>query len=258
MGISRAYVSPYKTNNQGLPEPDVIHSNLEELAGKAEKAKKKGLEVFPFFVTINHPEGNYELPPRYRRQRNPDGSERSAFICFRDKTRQEEMINFTKKAAQLGFERILFDDDLRDAFCYCDEHLNGFKGFQGKSRNEISTILNNTLTTPEYERLRIEWYNYKNDGMEEYANKLRQGIHSINPECRIGICNSAKRCHDFSGRNPKKWLRLFSSDTAPAFVRLCGECYDDDLMHLAQSTGWHRSEQRRVGKEFRSRLSPSH
>lgn len=240
MGIDRAYVTPFTTNNEALSEPEVIISNLELLADKARTAASKGLEVYPFFTTINHPEGNFQLPRHYRMQTNIDGSPRPSFICFRDKIRQAEMIQCTSKAAKLGFKRMAFDDDLRDAFCYCDEHLKGFASFAKMSREDIAEILNGILSHPQHEDLRREWYQYKYNGMWDYAKRLEQAIHGINPECRIGIFNSAKRCQDFSGRDPVEWLELFSTTHAPAFVRLCGECYDDNITHLVQSSGWHQ------------------
>jgi len=250
MGIDRAYVTPFATNNEILSEPEVILSNLEVLAGKAKAAAKKGLEVFPFFVTINHPEGNFQLPKRYRMQKNIDGSPREAFICFRDKVRQTEMLTLVAKAAELGFGRMAFDDDMRDAFCYCDEHLRGFAPFTDKSRERVAEILNGVLTHPRQEELRKKWYQYKYDGMCDYARRLEQTVHNINPECRIGICNSAKRCQDFSGRDPFEWLKLFSTPKAPVFVRLCGECYDDDITHVVQSTGWHQYFDRCLPEEI--------
>ena len=240
MDIDRAFVTPFVTNNEILSAPEVILSNLELLADKAKAAAKKGLEVFPFFVTINHPEGNFQLPKRYRMQTNIDGSPRDAFICFRDKIRQQEMLRYAAKAAELGFGRMGFDDDMRDAFCYCDEYLNGFTPFASKSREQIAEILNGVLSNPEHEELRKQWYQYKYDGMVDYAHRLEQAIHNINPKCRIGICTSAKRCQDFSGRDPLEWLKIFSTPQVPAFARLCGECYDDDITHLVQSTGWHQ------------------
>lgn len=239
MGITRAYVTPFDTNNECLLTPDKILANLDKLAQKAEIAGQRGLEVYPFFVTINHPDGNYQVPSRYRRQRNLDGSERSDFICFLDTVRQEEMIQYASKAAELGFGRVAYDDDFRDAFCFCDEHLKGFEPFTDKSRECLVEILNGVLTHPEHEELRQTWYEYKYEGLCQYAGRLKNTIHRINPACRIGLCNSAKRCHDFSGRDPWQWLQVFDTPLAPTFVRLCGECYDDDLMHLAQSTGWH-------------------
>ena len=240
MGIDKAYVVPFITNNEVLSDPEVILANLEKLADKAAAAAKKGLEVGVFFVTINHPEGNFKLPDRYRMQKNIDGSYRHEFICFRDEIRQAEMMRYVAKAAELGFPRIAFDDDMRDSFCYCDEHLKGFVPFADKSREQVAEILNGVLTHPEHEQLRQQWYQYKYQGMCDYARGINETIHNINPKCQIGICTSAKRCLDFSGRDPAKWLEQFSTTKAPAFTRLCGECYDDVIPHLVQSVGWHQ------------------
>ena len=94
-------------------------------------------------------------------QRNIDGSYRPEFICFKDKIRQEEVISITAKFAEFGFNRIMFDDDLRDAFCYCNEHIYDFEGFHGKSRDEIKLILNGIITNPENEQLRQDWYSQR-------------------------------------------------------------------------------------------------
>jgi hypothetical protein len=239
MGIKRAYVTPFAKNNECFCEPEIILNNLEKLKKKADLALLKGLCVYPLFITIGHPEGNFAMPARYRQQQNLDGSLRPGFVCFSDAIRQSEMLRFIQKATELGFARIAFDDDLRDAFCYCDEHLNGFRFFREKPRDEIKKILNGVLTNSEYEKVRCRWYEYKYEGMKKFAHCIEKTVHGINPACQIGIFNSAKRCEDFSGRNPWRWASLFHTEQAPVFVRLCGECYDDQLMHLVQSTGWH-------------------
>lgn len=239
MGIEHAYVTPFARNNECFAESGIILENLKQLKKKAELAEKRGLHVHPLFVTIGHPEGNFTVPNRYRSQRNLDGSPRNGFVCFRDEVRRREMLEFVQNAAQLGFMRISFDDDLRDAFCYCDKHLYGFGPFTGKSRNEIARILNDIHDHPEHEQIRRAWYEYKFKVMADYAGRLEHAIHNVNPRCRIGIFNSAKRCHDFSGRTPWQWAKLFNTDQAPVFVRLCGECYDDQLMNLVHSVGWH-------------------
>ena len=238
-GMSSAYVGPFARNNEALAAPEVILANLRQLYEKSLQAAEKGLEVYPLFVTINHPEGNFEVPSRYRIQRNLDGSPRPEFICFRDAVRQAELIRFATYAAELGFGRIAFDDDLRDAFCYCDQHLAECSALSDKSRDEVAVILNDILDHPEGEELRLAWYHYKSAGMKDFALRLTQAVQQVNPDCQFGIFNSAKRCLDFSGRHPVEWLQLFDTKQAPAFVRLAGECYFDDVLHLAQSTGWH-------------------
>ncbi len=238
-GFTAAYVTSFVKNNECFSDPELILSNLEKLWIKSLEAKRKGLDVYPLFITIGHPEGNYRMPQRYRIQRNIDGSKRLGSVCFLDEIRQDEVVLFAKRAAELGFGRIAFDDDLRDAFCYCDEHIYGFGEFMSKSRQEISEILNGVLSNPEHEQLREKWYDYKNCRMQNFARRIEHAVHDANPLCRIGIFNSAKRCHDFSGRSPLVWANLFHTEDAPVFIRLCGECYDDNIMRLVQSTGWH-------------------
>jgi hypothetical protein len=238
MRIQRAFVTPFSTNNECFAEPQTIISNLDELKRISIKAKQRGIEVYPLFITIGHPEGNFKLPNRYRWQVGLDGKVRPGFVCFQDKARQLEVLQYAKYATEIGFERIAFDDDFRDAFCYCDEHLKGFAPFRNLQRGEVATLLND-VENPEHEQLRTQWYGHKLTAMKEFAVQLERTVHKINPCCRIGIFNSAKRCQDFSGRNCQQWADLFSSDKAPVFVRLCGECYDDNILHLVQSTGWH-------------------
>lgn len=239
MGVRRVYATPFVTNNECMLPLEALKANLARLHEKAQACRGVGLEVYPFFLTIYHPEGNIEFPGRYRPQQNLDGSVRYPFVCFRDAVRQNEAIALAAYAAELGFERMYFDDDLRDAFCYCDEHLRGFEPFAGMARGEIAGIFEDPAATPEHEALRRQWYAYKGAGMREYAQRLAGAVHEINPACRIGICTSAQRCQQLSGRMPHEFAELFATEEAPTFIRVCGECYDDDLHHLVQSTGWH-------------------
>lgn len=242
MGIRRVYATPFDpTTDQRYAPPEVIQKNLEKIVQKAEAAASRGIEVYPMLLTIHHPEGNFTLPDRYRKQQDLDGSVREGFVCFRDATRQDELIETARHAAELGFERIAFDDDLRDAFCYCDQHLSGFDGFQGKTRDQIARILNAVLEEPGQEQLRIDWYHYKYQGMAEFARRLREAVHTVNPACQIGIFTSAKRCQDFSGRSMWSWARLFHTEQAPVFLRLAGECYTDDTEAVVRCGGWQQT-----------------
>ena len=241
MGMRRVYATPFDpSTDERYASADVIRKNLDQLVRKAEQARTQGIEVYPLFFTIHHPEGNFTLPDRYREQQNLDGSLRPGFVCFRDAARQGELFDSVAYAAKCGFERIAFDDDLRDAFCYCDEHLKGFHGFRHKSRDEIGDILNSVIDKPDYEQLRVAWYDYKLQGMKEFACKVRDTVHGINPGCRIGVFTSAKRSHDFSGRSMWEWAHLFHGEQAPTFVRLAGECYTDDTASLIRGAGWQQ------------------
>ena len=235
------YATPFDpSTDQRYALPDEIRKNLDRLAKIAERARAYSIEVFPLMLTIHHPEGNFTLPSRYRQQLNLDGSVRQGFVCFRDPVRQNELVDAVAHAAGCGFQRIAFDDDLRDAFCYCDEHLQEFDGFQGRGRDEVAEILNSVLEHPEHELLRRSWYDYKYQGMSAFAKRIRSAVDAVNPSCRIGIFTSAKRSQDFSGRGMVSWAKQFHTETAPVFVRLAGECYADDLASLVRGVGWHQ------------------
>ena len=240
MGMDEVYASPFdpRTNDR-FSSVETIIENLEKLREKAGRASERGLAVFPLFLTIMHPEGNFDVHPRFRRQRNLDGSVRPGFVCFRDERRQEEQLRIVDAAAALGFRRIAFDDDFRDAFCYCDEHLASFEGFRGKSREEIRKIFDGALDSAEHEDLRVAWYKSKREHMLYFAQKIETTIHSRNPKCRIGIFTSAKRCQDLSGRRMLEWVDLFHGEEAPAFTRLFGESYFDTNVGMLKSVGWH-------------------
>lgn len=241
MGMDEVYATPFDSRtNERFADVQTILENLKRLREKADRAAERGLAVYPLFLTIMHPEGNFDVHPRFRRQRNLDGSERPGFVCFRDELRQDEMLQALAAAAELGFRRIAIDDDLRDAFCYCDEHLSSFEGFRGRTRGEIQAILDSPLTSAEHEDLRVGWYKSKSEKMLDFARKVETTIHSRNPKCRIGIYTSAKRCQDLSGRRMLEWFDLFHGDEAAAFTRLYGESYFDTGTGIAKSSGWHR------------------
>ena len=241
MGMDEVYATPFDSRtNERFADVQTILENLKRLREKADRAAERGLAVYPLFLTIMHPEGNFDVHPRFRRQRNLDGSERPGFVCFRDELRQDEMLKALAAAAELGFRRIAIDDDLRDAFCYCDEHLSSFEGFRGRTRGEIQAILDSPLTSAEHEDLRVGWYKSKSEKMLDFARKVETTIHSRNPKCRIGIYTSAKRCQDLSGRRMLEWFDLFHGDEAAAFTRLYGESYFDTGTGIAKSAGWHR------------------
>ena len=121
------------TTDQRYAPPEAIQRNLEKLVRKAQEAASRGIEVYPMLLTIHHPEGNFTLPNRYREQQNLDGSLREGFVCFRDATRQDELVESVRHAAELGFERIAFDDDLRDAFLLLRPARKRLRWLSGKN-----------------------------------------------------------------------------------------------------------------------------
>ena len=142
--------------------------------------------------------------------------------------------------AEEGFEYVMIDDDFRDALCFCDRHLEAFKPFAKTTRKELTEIFNSKRPSPEEVELKRQWLDFRRQGLFEFGEKIEKTLHRINPSLRIGICISAKRLNDLSGRSLREWLELFDTPAAPVFVRLAGEHYDDRSLGISRSVGWHQ------------------
>jgi len=241
-GIVDVFATPFDANCESLLSVEEFRRNVEELRRKRDKILPSwpGATVSLIMFTIAHPEGNFKVPSRYRLQRDIDGALRPGFVCFRDEKRQEDLLQMYKIAAETGIDRIMIDDDFRDAFCFCDEHLRAYEPFARMSRDQIKKLLNDPAPSDEVVEIRRGWLDFKRASLEEFARKIERTIHSANPCARIGICVSAKRCNDLSGRFISDWVSIFNTPQAPVFLRLPGEHYGPDITKLAQSLGWHQ------------------
>lgn len=241
-GVKEIYVTPFQANCESFQDVGTFRKNILFLKEKAEqlRAEWPDVRVAINMFTICHPEGNFRVPERFRPQQNLDGSLRPGFVCFLDRQRQKELLQMYRIIAEEGFDHVIIDDDFRDAFCFCNEHLQKFEPFRKRSRKEIISLFNNPLPSVEEIALRRQWLDFKREGLFSFARKIEGTLHAVNPRLRIGICISAKRCNDLSGRNTREWIALFDSVDAPVFVRLAGEHYTESVIGISQSIGWHQ------------------
>ena len=242
IGVTQIFVTPFQVNVESFQNVKTFKENLSFLSAKADKIKRnwpKARVIINMF-TICHPEGNFRVPERFRPQLDIEGNIRPGFICFLDEQRQKELLEMYRIIAEEGFEYVMIDDDFRDAFCFCDRHLEMFKPFDKKTREELVKVFNDRRPSAKELKLKRQWLNFKRQGLFDFAGKIEKTLHNINPKMRIGICVSAKRCNDLSGRGIREWLSIFDTPQAPVFVRLAGEHYDDYSLGISQSVGWHQ------------------
>ena len=241
-GITDIFVTPFQVNAESFQDVKTFKKNIHFLKAKADKIRRNWKEsrVIINMFTICHPEGNFSVPEIFHPQLDLTGNIRPGFVCFLDERRQSELLEMYRLIAEEGFEYVLIDDDFRDAFCFCEKHLKQFTPFNGKDREELITIFNNHNPSQEEIQLRRQWLDFKKEGLFAFAIKIENALHKINNKLRIGICISAKRCNDLSGRGIREWLSLFDTPEAPIFVRLAGEHYDDYSLGISQSIGWHQ------------------
>jgi len=241
-GITDIFVCPFQVNAESFQDVATFRKNIRFLRDKVLEIRKRWKEarVIVDMYTICHPEGNFCIPSRFRRQKDIEGRIIPGYVCFLDKQRQTELLEMYRIIAEEGFEWVMIDDDFRDAFCFCDRHLELFKPFRGKTRQELAEFFNNREPLPEDIGLRRQWLDFKKQNLFDFARKIEKTLHGINPKLRIGLCISAKRCNDLSGRNLGEWLALFDSPQARIFVRLPGEHYSAYSLGISQSVGWHQ------------------
>ncbi|MCL5102998.1 MAG: hypothetical protein M1133_02625 [Armatimonadetes bacterium] len=241
-GITDILVTPFQVNAESFQDVDTFRKNLRFLKQKADDIKSDWPEarVIINMFTICHPEGNFRVPDRFRPQLDIRGQVRPGFVCFLDEQRQSELLQMYRLIAEEGFGHVMIDDDFRDAFCFCDHHISAFTPFHGVSRNDLATIFEDENPSFEIIQLRRQWLDFKKEGLFLFARKVESTLHGVNPDLRVGICISAKRCNDLSGRGVREWLDIFDTNRAPMFVRLAGEHYDDCTIDISRSIGWHQ------------------
>ena len=242
VGVTRILASPFQVNSECFQSVEAFKENVRFVKEKVQGIHQQWpqAKVAIIMFTICHPEGNFCLPDRFRPQLDIEGRVRPGFICFRDEQRQSELLEMYRIIAEEGFEYVMIDDDFRDALCFCDRHLEAFKPFAKTTRKELTASFNNKRPSAAEVKLKRQWLDFRRQGLVEFAGKIEKALHSINPSLRIGICISAKRLNDLSGRSLREWLELFDTPAAPVFVRLAGEHYDDRSLGISRSVGWHQ------------------
>ena len=242
IGVTQIFVTPFQVNAESFQGVETFKKNVQFIKEKVYKIRQnwKEVKVIINMFTICHPEGNFRLPTRFSPQLGLEGQIRPGFVCFLDEQRQSELLQMYRIIAEEGFEYVLIDDDFRDALCFCDRHIKMFKPFKNKTREELTRIFNNKMPSDEDVKLKRQWLDFKKGGLFNFATKIEKTLHSINPKLRIGVCISAKRLNDLSGRSLMEWLNIFDTSDAPVFIRLAGEHYDERSLGISQSVGWHQ------------------
>ena len=244
VGITQIYASPFQVNSEGFQDVETFKGKvalLKETTNDIHQSWRDAVVAIDMF-TIGHPEGCFEVPSRLRRQRDLAGRVRPGFVCFLDEQRQAELLEMYRIIGEEGFDRVLIDDDFRDALCFCDHHLSMFQSFSNITidRKALAELLTNKhLSTADIE-VKRSWLDFRKQGLFAFAREIEKTLHGINSKLRIGICISAKRLNDLSGRGLWEWVRLFDTPEAPVFVRLAGEHYDERTLGFSRSVGWHQ------------------
>ncbi|MCL5104870.1 MAG: hypothetical protein M1133_12255 [Armatimonadetes bacterium] len=241
--MSHIHAFPGYSTGDWFCDENTFSARLRELRRKKDDAERDYPEVQVHFMgmTSSHPEGQAQVPPVYQCQMDLEGNPREGFVCLRDKSYREILIERYRQVARAGFRRILFDDDLKDALCFCPLHLAGFSSAIGRtvSRDEFGGAFQDTGASEDTIELRKRYMAFCRETVLSLARELESAIHEISPTLRIGTCLPARRFQDLTGIACTDIINIFDTPEAPSFARLPGgEHYNALPLDMTTSVGY--------------------
>ena len=152
-----------------------------------------------------------------------------------------DYINFMyREYAKTGAKKIWVDDDFRydriatlSSTCFCPLHIDEFN--KRYSTNVTFEQLVQACNNAECSELKVKWMAFKRQLYIEFAAGLRETVHSVNPDCRIGLMLTAPQLYANDARDNNELLRAFSGELRPMARPGFGWYQDFDRTQFTQS-----------------------
>ncbi len=139
---------------------------------------------------------------------------------------------FYAELARTGPASMMVDDDFRyecikglGPTCFCPLHLKEFKRrfAHNVDRESLKTILEQTTPSP----VKNDWMEFKRVLLLELAGALRETVHKINPNIRMGLMLTSTEISAMEGRDHRALVEMFAGDLPP-LVRPGQGCYAEN------------------------------
>ncbi|MBI2843867.1 MAG: hypothetical protein HYX78_10745 [Armatimonadetes bacterium] len=242
LGVRHVYVFPGQSTADWFCNEETFIRRLQELKDKKAEteAKYADLQVHFLSYSSSHPEGQTKVPTAYQNQIDIDGNLREGFVCLRDENYVKNLLERLRRVALSGFRRILMDDDLKDALCFCPLHIDGFSEALGRkiSRDELAHAFTDTTGSESSVELRLQYIGFCRKRLFTVVKEIEQEAHGVNPQLRIGTCLPARRFQELTGIACGDILKILDTPEAPSFARLPGEHYSPTALDMACSLGY--------------------
>lgn len=151
--------------------------------------------------------------------------------CPLDPIYQDYIRFFYAQMASTGARELFVDDDFRyerlgtGLTCFCPLHMREFRKRYPKHRATVSSIAaacRDERPTP----LKRDWMEFKRVLLIEFARELRETVHSVDPEVRMGLMLTCTEISIFEGRDFTELVQAFAGPHLP-LVRPASGCYND-------------------------------
>ena len=243
LGVRHIYAFPGYSAGDWFCDESTFISRLETLRRRREETENSfpDMQVHCFGITASHPEGQAQVPPIFQSQLDIDGNPREGFVCLRDLKYREVLLERYRNVARAGFRRVLFDDDLKDALCFCPLHIDRLSNFIGIefSLEDVAAAFRDPDASGASAEIRQRYIALCRETVLSLAMELEKAIHEISPTTRIGTCLQARRFQDLTGIVCTDIIDTFDTPEAPSFARLPGEHYSALPLDMAAGVGYH-------------------
>lgn len=228
-----ANVEELNTGHTDLAER-AAYRDLAERTGRIATAAGASMSINPWH-TVMH--GDYGKRLRegqsFRLMVDPEGREAQLAVCPRDDEWRDYLAELYAYYAAARPRFLWVEDDFRYhnhpplawGGCFCDEHVAEFSRRAGRplTREEFVAGL---LAPGDPHEFRAIWLETAREALERAAAAIRDAVHAVSPQTRLGLMTSVPAVHAAEGRRWAPLLEALSAPHAPA-VRIHLPAYSE-------------------------------
>ena len=210
------------------------YRDLAERTGRIAASAGASMSINPWH-TVMH--GDYGKRLRdgqdFRLMVDPEGRESELAVCPRDDAWRDYLAELYGYYAAARPRFLWVEDDFRYhnhpplawGGCFCAEHVAEFSRRAGRAvtREEFVAGL---LAPGDPHEFRAIWLDTAREALEQAAAAIRDAVHAVSPETRLGLMTSVPAVHAAEGRRWAPLLEALSAPHAPA-VRIHLPAYSE-------------------------------
>lgn len=175
--------------------------------------------------TVMHGDYGKQLRPGqdFRLMVDPNGRTAALAVCPRDPAWRRYIAGLYAYYAAAKPRFLWVEDDFRYhnhapldwGGCFCQEHLDEFSRRAGHSVTRAEFVAG-MLAPGEPHPYRRIWLETAREGLEEAAAAIREAVHAVSPDTRLGLMTSVPTVHASEGRRWGPLLAALSGHHPPA------------------------------------------
>lgn len=197
--------------------------------------------------------GDYSAPGEFMPIHSIDGVLAKGGYCPLDHGFSEEFLKLITKIAKTGVKDILFEDDFTLTGgkaillgCCCDKHMEKYNAMVGEQLSIEE--LQQKMIAGGKNKYRDAWCKLMGKTLSDFAEKIGQAVHSIDPDIRIGLSANASS-YILEGIGIPALARKIAGNTKP-MIRMTGAPYWTNAVTLGPNIDAIRVQEHWCGEDI--------